>query len=123
MVFVRLIIKLLLKRFFQLTLQIELENKISTIIHPTAIIAECADLGSNVKIGPFSVIDKNVEIGDNSYIGNNVTIACDTMIGENCKIFHSSSIGEVPQDLKYDGEKTFTKIGSNTIIRLSLIHI
>ena len=58
-----------------------------------------------------------MKIGDNSYIGNNVTIACDTTIGENCKIFHSSSIGEVPQDLKYDGEKTYTKIGDNTIIR------
>ena len=87
------------------------------MIHPTAIIADNVNLGVNVTIGPFSVIDKNVIIGDNCFIGNNVTIGCDTTIGEKCKIFHSSSIGEVPQDLKYGGEKTLTKIGNNTIIR------
>jgi len=87
------------------------------LIHPTAIIADSVNLGVNVTIGPFSVIDKNVIIGDNCFIGNNVTIGCDTTIGEKCKIFHSSSIGEVPQDLKYSGEKTLTKIGNNTIIR------
>ena len=87
------------------------------MIHPTAIIADSVNLGENVTIGPFSVIDKNVIIGDNCFIGNNVTIGCDTTIGEKCKIFHSSSIGEVPQDLKYGGEKTLTKIGNNTIIR------
>ena len=87
------------------------------MIHPTAIIADSVNLGENVTIGPFSVIDKNVIIGDNCFIGNNVTIGCDTTIGEKCKIFHSSSIGEVPQDLKYSGEKTLTKIGNNTIIR------
>ena len=87
------------------------------MIHPTAIIADSVNLGVNVTIGPFSVIDKNVIIGDNCFIGNNVTIGCDTKIGEKCKIFHSSSIGEVPQDLKYGGEKTLTKIGNNTIIR------
>ena len=87
------------------------------MIHPTAIIADSVNLGVNVTIGPFSVIDKNVIIGDNCFIGNNVTIGRDTTIGEKCKIFHSSSIGEVPQDLKYGGEKTLTKIGNNTIIR------
>ena len=104
-------------QFFQLILLIELENKISSLIHPTAIIAENVELGINVKIGPFSIIERDVKIGDNCIIGNNVTIACDTIIGEKCKIFHSSSVGELPQDLKYDGEKTFTKIGNNTTIR------
>ena len=87
------------------------------MIHPTSIVEESAELGANVKIGPFSTIQENVKIGDNCVIGNNVTISQDTTIGKNCKIYHSSSIGEVPQDLKYDGEKTFTKIGDNTVIR------
>jgi len=63
------------------------------------------------------VIGKNVKIGDDCYIGNNVTIAGDTTIGKKCKIFHSSSIGEIPQDLKFDNEKTCTIIGDNTTIR------
>ena len=104
-------------QFFQLIQQIEQENNISNLIHPTSIVEESAELGANVKIGPFSVIQENVKIGDNCVIGNNVTISRDTTIGRNYKIYHSSSIGAVPQDLKYDGEKTFTKIGDNTVIR------
>ena len=34
-----------------------------------------------------------------------------------CKIYHNNSIGEVPQDLKYDGEETRTLIGDNVVIR------
>ena len=70
-----------------------------------------------MKIGPYSIIGKNVELGDDCYIGNNVTITGNTTIGKKCKIFHSSSIGEIPQDLKFDGEKTKTIIGDNTTIR------
>ena len=40
-----------------------------------------------------------------------------TIIGDNCTIFHNCSIGEMPQDLKYKGEQTETKIGSNVIVR------
>ena len=96
---------------------IEFENNISSIIHPTAIVDKTTILGSNIKIGPYSILGPNVRIGDNCDIGNNVTICDNTIIGKNCKIFHSSSIGEIPQDLKFDGEKTKTIIGENTIIR------
>ena len=96
---------------------IELENNISSIIHPTAIVDKTTILGLNIKIGPYSILGANVKIGDNCDIGNNVTICDDTTIGPNCKIFHSSSIGEIPQDLKFGGEKTKTIIGKNTIIR------
>ncbi len=70
-----------------------------------------------MKIGPFSVISANVEIGDDCEIGNHVTIRNNTFIGNKCKIFHCASIGEIPQDLKFCGEKTITIIGDNTVIR------
>ncbi len=38
-------------------------------------------------------------------------------MGTKCKIFHSSSIGEIPQDLKFEGEDTNTIIGDETVIR------
>ena len=50
-------------------------------------------------------------------VGNFNTICTGTIIGDNCKIFHNCSIGEIPQDLKYKGEKTGTTIGSNVIVR------
>ena len=35
-------------------------------------------------------------------------------------IYHNNSIGEAPQDMKYNGEKTFTIIGENVTIRESV---
>ena len=93
------------------------EPDISTNIHSTAIVSSDAQLGENIKIGPYSIINNNVELGDNTFIGNHVTIAEGTSVGNNCRIFHSSSIGEIPQDLKFGGEKTQTIIGENTTIR------
>lgn len=46
-----------------------------------------------------------------------MTISNNTKIGKDCKIFHSASIGEVPQDLKYNNEKTVAEIGDRTVIR------
>ena len=90
------------------------------LIHSSAIISDKVELGSNVSIGPYSVIGKNVKIGDNSKIGNFVTICENTEIGNDCIVFHNSSIGEIPQDLKFGGEKTKTFIGNRTKIRESV---
>ena len=76
-----------------------------------------ANFGENVKVGPYSIIGADVDINDNTVIGNHVTISSNTKIGKDCKIFHSSSIGEIPQDLKYNDEKTVTEIGDRTVIR------
>lgn len=90
------------------------------LIHSTAIIGNKVELGSNVKIGPYSVIENNVQIGNNSNIKNFVTICKNTIIGEDCEIFHNCSIGEIPQDLKFNGEKTKTIIGNRNKIRESV---
>ena len=108
---------LVAESYFSANLVKEQENKISTFIHPTAIVEPTAQLGLNVKVGPFSFIHENTEIGDGSIIGNNVTICENTKIGNDCKIFHSSSVGEIPQDLKFEGEITETIIGDKTVIR------
>ena len=89
-------------------------------IHPTAIISPKAHLGQNIDIGPYTIIEDDVKIGNGTCIGNHNTICCGTTIGENCIIYHNTSIGEAPQDLKYDGEKTFTLIGNNVLIRESV---
>ena len=74
-------------------------------------------MDANVTVGPFSVIEANVILGDNTAIGNHVTVCENTFVGTDCRIFHSSSIGEIPQDLKFGGEKTNTIIGDRTTIR------
>ena len=93
------------------------KNKKFNLIHSKALIDSSAEIGSNVKIGPYSIVEANVKIGDDCIIGNHVTICSNTRLGKGCKVFHSSSIGEIPQDLKFEGEITKTNIGDNTIIR------
>jgi UDP-N-acetylglucosamine acyltransferase len=58
-----------------------------------------------------------VTIGNGTSIANFAVVKSGTNIGENCRIFQGSVIGEIPQDLKFDGEETTTLIGNNTTIR------
>ena len=80
-------------------------------IHPEAKI------GKNVIIEPFATIERNVEIGDGTWIGPHAVILSGSRIGKNCKIYAGAVIAQIPQDLKFDGEKSLTIIGDNTSIR------
>lgn len=84
-----------------------------TRIHPDARIA------AGVTIEAFTAIAGDVEIGTDTWIGSNVSIMDGARIGANCKIFPGAVIAAEPQDLKYQGEKTFARIGNGTIVRES----
>lgn len=86
-------------------------NQATAYIHPDAKI------GNNVKIDPFASISADVVIGDGTWIGSNVVIMEGARIGKNCRIFPGAVISAIPQDLKFDGEKTTVEIGDNTTIR------
>lgn len=87
------------------------------MIHPTAIIDQTAQVANNVEIGPFAIIGKQVKIGKGTKIGAAAVIGDWTEIGENNHIFHQTSVGAPPQDLKYKGEETWTRIGDNNMVR------
>ncbi|MBA3030783.1 MAG: acyl-ACP--UDP-N-acetylglucosamine O-acyltransferase [Desulfobacteraceae bacterium] len=87
------------------------------MIHPTAIVDAKAEIGKDVQIGPYSVVNEDVKIGSGTVIGSHAVIDTHTTIGENCRISQFASIGAVPQDLKFRGEITFVEIGDNTVIR------
>lgn len=86
-------------------------------IHPTAVVHPSAVLGKDVKIGPYAVIDEDTVIGDGCLIGAHATVHQYTTLGKNCRLFPGCSIGAVPQDLKFQGEKTFTVIGDRCTFR------
>jgi UDP-N-acetylglucosamine acyltransferase len=87
------------------------------MISPLANVSPKAIIGKNVTIEAFATVYDDVEIGDNTHIHPNALIYPDTIIGHNCQIFPGAVIGIVSQDLKYNGEKSNTVIGNNTIIR------
>ena len=69
------------------------------MISPLAYVSPKAQIGNSVTIDPFAYIDDNVILGDN------------------CHVFPHAVIGCVPQDLKYQGEETWTIIGDNCVLR------
>jgi UDP-N-acetylglucosamine acyltransferase len=87
------------------------------MIHETAIIDPGAELDPSVTVGPYSVIKDNVTIGAGTTIGSHVVIEPYVSIGPDCQVFQYAAIGAVPQSLKFQGEKTFVKIGRKNIIR------
>ncbi|HTM63567.1 MAG TPA: acyl-ACP--UDP-N-acetylglucosamine O-acyltransferase [Gammaproteobacteria bacterium] len=87
------------------------------MIHQTAIIDPSAKIADNAQIGPYSVVGQDVEIGEGTWIGPHVVINGPTKIGRENRIYQFSSIGEITQDLKYNGERTYLEIGDHNIIR------
>jgi UDP-N-acetylglucosamine acyltransferase len=85
--------------------------------HPTATVSCKADIGTDVKVGPYTVIEDDVVIGDGCDIDSGVSIKSGVRLGKNIKISHGAAIGGPPQDLKYAGEKTLLIVGDNTVIR------
>ncbi len=89
----------------------------SAYVHPTAIVAPSAELSEGVTIGPYSVVGENVSIADGTSIGAHVVIEGWTEIGRRCRIFSHAVLGTEPQDLKFQGEKSYLLIGDHTVIR------
>lgn len=87
------------------------------LIHPTAIIAEGAELHPSVTVGAYSIIGAHVQIGEGTRIAAHCVIEGHTRIGRNNQIFQFSSLGAAPQDKKYAGEPTRLEIGDNNTIR------
>lgn len=88
-----------------------------TFIHETAIVSPQAKIGEGCYIGAFSTIGEAVELGKNVRLESHVVVDGKTYIDDETKIFPFVSIGLAPQDLKYGGEITETRIGKRNHIR------
>jgi UDP-N-acetylglucosamine acyltransferase len=92
-------------------------------IHPTAIIADGAKLGTDVEIGPYSIIAEDVEINDGTIVKASSYIDDGARIGKNCKIGPQAVVSPASQDLKYTGVPCLTIVGDNTTLReFSTVH-
>jgi len=58
-----------------------------------------------------------VVLGKGCQVGNHVSLLSGTRIGNECKILHGAIIGEIPQDLKFEGEDSTVEIGDGVTIR------
>ncbi len=87
-------------------------------IHSTAIISPDADLGDNIKIGPFSIIEENVVIGDDCELAANAQVRKGSKIGRDCYIGSGALIGADPHFVGFDRKIcSGVEIGNHNEIR------
>lgn len=89
----------------------------SVQIHPTAIVAKEAELGEDVKIGPYCIVDPKTKIGDGSELRAFARVCDYTEMGAGCVIHEHAVIGGIPQDLSYRGEETWAILGDRVVCR------
>ncbi len=89
----------------------------SAQIHPSAVIEKGAQIGDGCIIGPFCHVGAKVVLGPRVELKSHVVVTGLTEIGEETVIFPFAVIGEIPQDLKFDGEDTRLVIGKRNRIR------
>ncbi|MCI0653539.1 MAG: acyl-ACP--UDP-N-acetylglucosamine O-acyltransferase [Methylococcaceae bacterium] len=88
------------------------------LIHPTAIVSASACLGSDVKIGPYAIIEDDVEIGDACYIDAHTVIRPFVVMGKGNRVLPHAVIGGLPQDTGFDPiQRTEIRIGDNNVFR------
>ena len=88
-----------------------------SVIHATAVVAQGASIGSDVRIGPWCSIGRNVTIGDGAELVSHVVVDGRTRIGAGARLFPFCTVGLAPQDLKYKGEDTLCEVGARTVVR------
>ncbi len=86
-------------------------------IDSRAAIAPGAQLGVDVEVSPFAVIDDGVELGDRCKVGPHVHLTGHTRIGSGTVIHTGAVIGGEPQDIHYNGEVSYVEIGENCTLR------
>ena len=70
------------------------KNRNSPGIHPTAVVARSASIGSSIHIGAHVVIEAGVVIGDGTAVLAGTYIGRDTRLGKDCIIYPNVTIRE-----------------------------
>ncbi len=89
----------------------------SVQVHSTAIVDPRAELGEDVRIGPYCVIDGRVRIGARTVLEAFVRICDFVEVGEECRFSENVILGREPQDAGFRGEESWVRIGDRVILR------
>lgn len=86
-------------------------------IHPTALVDPAAEISTEAEVGPFCIIGAGVSVGARTRLMAHVYLEGKLAIGEDNTFYPYCSCGVAPQDKKYRGEASETRIGNRNSIR------
>ena len=86
-------------------------------IHPTAIVADGAQIPASCTVGPYCTIGANVVLGEDCELISHVVLDGRLTMGSRNRVYPFACLGIAPQDLKYAGEPTHLEIGDGNTIR------
>ena len=89
----------------------------SASIHPSAVVESGANIAAGCHIGPFCHVGPEVTLHEGVVLKSHAVVTGMTEIGAETVIFPFANIGDIPQDLKYAGEKTQLTVGKRNRIR------
>ena len=89
----------------------------SASIHPSAVVENGANIAAGCQIGPFCHVGPEVTLHEGVVLKSHAVVTGLTEIGAETVIFPFANIGDIPQDLKYAGEKTQLIVGKRNRIR------
>lgn len=89
------------------------------LIHPTALVADGAQLADDVVIGPGSIVSAESVIGRGCVLGAHVILEHRVILGDNTKVGHGTILGADPQDLGFDRSRTDSgvRVGKDNTLR------
>lgn len=87
-------------------------------IHPTALVDSEAQLGADVSIGPYAIVEGGVSIADGCVISGHAQLLGTLELGAGCKVGPGAVLGAFPQDLSFDPSlPSGVKIGAGCDLR------
>jgi UDP-N-acetylglucosamine acyltransferase len=87
------------------------------VIHPSAIVEPGAVIADGCRIGPFCVVGPEVALAEGVTLKSHCVVTGWTDIGAGSTVFPFATVGEIPQDLKFRGERTRLLVGARCRIR------
>src|SRR5258706_14621752 len=89
----------------------------ATQIHPQAVVAAAAKLGSSVRVGAYAIVGEDVQLGEGCVLHEHAVVQGPSRIGRDNVFYPFCVVGGDPQDLRFRGERTELAVGDGNTFR------
>jgi UDP-N-acetylglucosamine acyltransferase len=86
-------------------------------IHPLAFVSPHAQVGTNVRIGPFCIVEAGVVLGDGCHLTGRVTVKSGTVLGRDNLVMDGTVLGGMPQHVHIPEHPGVVFIGDGNVLR------